>query len=679
MALRVVTDLSVLAEARTLVDSAKSRLWIASAWIRGDALRALVGDLAPRIAGGLDVRIVYRVKEAQDLSITELSALEAVERMGAQVRFSRRLHAKTVINDDVALVTSSNLTATAGYGNLPSRARNEELGLLVSDDDISVAAIAKEFEAIWNAAEFLGEDLRGVSMIESTVGRFQFIVAKTVRVGEFVTALTPDEDVAVGRVVQLTALNPSFPELETDAAVLPGGYRPGPGRGLPSLGALFSDPSKMRGLLITTTFFNDESMFQIADVEVMKVQPCNTPGRLTAPSVPVSPGSLVKTADRKMLGELLGESGLVLGTVRHHPEVPACLNEKAFRTLHVAVLGMTGSGKSNAVKHLVRTIVNANEGHASRVMIIDTHGEYVAIADDLAPSGHQRVEVDLKDCITDEGVLKSLAGMSRADAGFTSEIEDIVATLEPGATVDQFLAATKDYLNGLRMAGPPADKKKTVERLVILMERALTKKDRLCVFAEQKATLLDATTKAPVDFADGGLWIVDLADDDNAGRRAEKAAAVATYAYQRAKGDRTAADPWRCLLVVDEAHNYAPEQHTGSVSSARPSLDALHRVAAEGRKFGVGLILATQRPARLNKEVLSQCNTHIVFRLANVEDHSAVAACFEGASWEVLAQLPALETGTCIVGGAAIAMAVQVEVPNFEVPNAGAEKSGEAK
>ena len=123
---------------------------------------------------------------------------------------------------------------------------------------------------------------------------------------------------------------------------------------------------------------------------------------------------------------------------------------------------------------------------------------------------------------------------------------------------------------------------------------------------------------------------------------------------------------------VDEAHNYAPEQHTGGVSTARPSLDALHRVAAEGRKFGVGLVLATQRPARLNKEVLSQCNTHIVFRLANVEDHAAVAACFEGASREVLSQLPALETGTCIVGGAATRMAVTVDVPEWNAnPGAG--------
>ena len=68
MAIRVVTDASVLSEARAIVSGATNRVWIASAWVRGDALRALLGDIAVRIDGGLDVRLVYRVKEAQEVS-----------------------------------------------------------------------------------------------------------------------------------------------------------------------------------------------------------------------------------------------------------------------------------------------------------------------------------------------------------------------------------------------------------------------------------------------------------------------------------------------------------------------------------------------------------------------------------------------------------------------------------
>ena len=84
--------------------------------------------------------------------------------------------------------------------------------------------------------------------------------------------------------------------------------------------------------------------------------------------------------------------------------------------------------------------------------------------------------------------------------------------------------------------------------------------------------------------------------------------------------------------MLDEAQNYAPEQHTGWLKEVKPAFDAVFRIASEGRKFGVGLVVSTQRPARFNKDVLSQCNTHIIFRVANVEDLAAIAGSFEAAS-----------------------------------------------
>jgi uncharacterized protein len=88
--------------------------------------------------------------------------------------------------------------------------------------------------------------------------------------------------------------------------------------------------------------------------------------------------------------------------------------------------------------------------------------------------------------------------------------------------------------------------------------------------------------------------------------------------------------------------------------------------ASEGRKFGVGLVVSSQHPAQVNKDVLSQCNTHLVFRVANVEDLSALAGSFEAASQPLLAELPGFDTGVCAVGGTAIGMLTRVEVPLFE-------------
>jgi len=134
------------------------------------------------------------------------------------------------------------------------------------------------------------------------------------------------------------------------------------------------------------------------------------------------------------------------------------------------------------------------------------------------------------------------------------------------------------------------------------------------------------------------------------------------HVFQRAK-ETGGAQP--ALVVVDEAQNYAPEQQTGWLARTRPSFDAIFAIASEGRKFNVGLVVSTQRPARLNKDVLSQCNTHMIFRVANVEDLAAIAGSFEAASQPLLAELPGFDTGVCMVGGTAVGMVTRVEVPRF--------------
>jgi len=109
--------------------------------------------------------------------------------------------------------------------------------------------------------------------------------------------------------------------------------------------------------------------------------------------------------------------------------------------------------------------------------------------------------------------------------------------------------------------------------------------------------------------------------------------------------------------------NYVPEQQTGRLSSARPSFEPLFEIATEGRKFNCRLLIASQRPARVNKDILSQCNTQMIFRMLSAEDLDAIRACFEGASEALLADLPGYQTGTCFVGGAALAMGVPVMLP----------------
>src|SRR5207248_6145904 len=117
------------------------------------------------------------------------------------------------------------------------------------------------------------------------------------------------------------------------------------------------------------------------------------------------------------------------------------------------------------------------------------------------------------------------------------------------------------------------------------------------------------------------------------------------------------------LCVVDEAQNFAPQSGRDQV---RTSLDAMLRIAREGRKFGVGLIISSQRPANVNTGLRSQCNTHLIFRLVNANDLAAIADTVEAADRTLVsAMLPQLDIGTCFAGGTAIDSPFFAVVPLF--------------
>src|SRR5207302_8229649 len=113
-------------------------------WIKGSALRLLLESVRPKVAAGeLKVRIVYRLKEMSDLDITELAALKEFEEIGAEVRFCRRLHAKMVLVDGTqAVISSSNLTATAGYTFRADQQdwTNYEAGIIADKADAELVA-----------------------------------------------------------------------------------------------------------------------------------------------------------------------------------------------------------------------------------------------------------------------------------------------------------------------------------------------------------------------------------------------------------------------------------------------------------------------------------------------------------------------------------------------------------
>jgi DNA helicase HerA-like ATPase len=99
------------------------------------------------------------------------------------------------------------------------------------------------------------------------------------------------------------------------------------------------------------------------------------------------------------------------------------------------------------------------------------------------------------------------------------------------------------------------------------------------------------------------------------------------------------------FLVIEEAHNFAPQQ--GSATCSR----TLKNIASEGRKFGLGLCVVTQRAARIDKSVLSQCNTQLILQVTNPLDLKAIAQSIEGLTNGMTEMIQSLPVGTALITG----------------------------
>jgi hypothetical protein len=102
------------------------------------------------------------------------------------------------------------------------------------------------------------------------------------------------------------------------------------------------------------------------------------------------------------------------------------------------------------------------------------------------------------------------------------------------------------------------------------------------------------------------------------------------------------------LLVVEEAHNFCPERGFGGKAV---SSDILRTIASEGRKFGMGLAVISQRAARVEKSVLSQCNTQVFLRVTNPNDIKTIMESVEGATKGIESEIKSLPVGTALVVG----------------------------
>ncbi len=350
----------------------------------------------------------------------------------------------------------------------------------------------------------------------------------------------------------------------------------------------------------------------------------------------IAPSSLLETFFSKD-----PENCLEIGRLITRPDVPVRIDPNGFRR-HVAIIAQTGAGKS----YLVGLILEKLLPMGATVIVFDPNSDYVRMKSDR--KGEKTSIANFLTVYRPPGVKgrrftdEEIGGAETYTVDFSSlENEDIFhlcSISEKWVNIRKAIEAARKNLQGIHQ---PQDLCRELETMTtngdIDAGRALNYVKRIVgfdIWGTKDIPLTDLLKPQ-------NLSVIDLAglDQDIMQYIVER---TLDHAWSRAT---TGGLEYPLFLIMEEAHNYAPKKNRSRASSV------VRRIASEGRKFKVFLFLVTQRPGKIDDDVLSQCNSQIIMRLTNPIDMTAVRNAAEALSQDLFEDLPGLNKGEAIIVG----------------------------
>ena len=388
-------------------------------------------------------------------------------------------------------------------------------------------------------------------------------------------------------------------------------------------------------------------------------------GLLLTPRTTFKAGSDVLRADPAFIKKILGleinpKTDAYIGLLHGH-DIPVALNINDLIQRHACILAKTGGGKSYMSGDIVEELMK----HNVTCMIIDPHGEYGAMKD-AGPPADMRFKVKPRGY---KGRIREFAVNADSTDKTVKPLRFTFRTLEAKEILE--LLRTKDlrtYLPPMKKALEKLREKKqfySVKDLIDLLNE--DQENRIPVLVTELEYIDDMGVFAPKGTAidqlieQGKTTIINLkgVSPDIQQMIVKRLASVA---FEMRKKD--AIPPM--MMVVEEAHNYCPQG--GVVISSK----SLATIASEGRKFGLGLMVISQRPAKVDKNVLSQCGTQIILKVTNPNDVKAISQSIEGLTSGMTDDIQTMPIGMAMVVGAGLESPLLVEVRPRESRHGGA-------
>jgi DNA helicase HerA-like ATPase len=377
-------------------------------------------------------------------------------------------------------------------------------------------------------------------------------------------------------------------------------------------------------------------------------------GRLHMPISPARPGEQVFVADEKLIKASLGLSkgDMYIGLLKGY-DLRVELDANTLVQKHCSILAKTGSGKSYTSAVILEELLEKKVA----LLVIDPHGEYSSMKEPNKVGDFGRYKIKPRGYDVTVYTPTTLAVNPRADRPFrfngTSLSAREIAKMIPHESTSGIVGLLYETINILSAETDVYTLDDVIDQVVKSTSKA---KWNLVSHLESLMEIgLFSGIQTPIAelLRPGRASVIDMT-----GVQAELQGMIVsrllTEIFEARK--RRLISPG--MVVVEEAHNYIPERGSGNAASTA----IIRTIAAEGRKFGLGLLVISQRPARVDKNVISQCNTQIIMRVTNPNDLKALSKGLEGMTSDLEEEIKRLPPGTAMLVSNEIERPVTVSI-----------------
>lgn len=375
------------------------------------------------------------------------------------------------------------------------------------------------------------------------------------------------------------------------------------------------------------------------------------------------------------------------------------VNGNKFFNKHIAIIGSTGSGKSHTVAKIIQKAIGGKNGeyeglNNSHVIIFDIHSEYRSAFPDanyidvenmilpywLLNSDELQelfIETEANDhnqrSLFKDAVVESKKNHYKGDATIKErihfdspyyfDIDDVLKLFELKNT--EMVTTTSGSKTSTKQGSQFGKLTNFLSRMEVKLHdkrlefllgdkaKKITFEDTLKLFlgygtTQSNVTILDLSG-IPFDVLSISVSLISRILFEYG------------YYYKKVLEAESAAcnNDIPLLLVYEEAHKYVPNS---DMAKYRASRDSIERIAKEGRKYGVSLLLASQRPSEISDTIFAQCSNYVAMRLTNPNDQACVKKLLPDTLGDLINKLPSLKAGEGLLIGDAVVLPSVVKI-----------------